>query len=113
MRSPYTGLKPAGLSVGPVIPLAEEAIDDDSLDRLAGYLTDVLRDELGTRLDTVQALDAHRQRSLADERRYVGAVLDYQVSATTCTRRCARPITTRDARTLARRVGPHQAGRTG
>jgi len=77
--APYTGLKPAGLSFGPVIPLAEEAIADNSLDRLAGFLTDVLRDELGQRLRTVQELDVHRQRSLPDERRYVGAVLDFQV----------------------------------
>lgn len=41
--------------------------------------TDVLRDELRHRLDTVQELDAQRQRSLADERRYVEAMLDFQV----------------------------------
>lgn len=77
--APYTGLKPAGLSFGPVIPLAEEAIDDNSPNRLTGYLTDVLRDELRKRLDTVHELDGHRQRSMADERRYVEAVLDFQV----------------------------------
>lgn len=77
--APYTGLKPAGLSFGPVIPLAEEAIDSGSLDRLAGYLTEVLRDELGHRLRTVQELHAQRHGSLADERRYVSAVLDFQV----------------------------------
>lgn len=77
--APYTGLKPAGLSFGPVIPLAEAAIDDNSIDRLADYLTDTLRDELRHRLDTVHELDAQRQRSLADERRYVEAMLDFQV----------------------------------
>ena len=77
--APYTGLKPAGLSFGPVIPLAEEAIDDNSVDRLGDYLTDVLRDELRHRLDAVHELDAERQRSLADERRYVEAMLDFQV----------------------------------
>jgi len=44
--APYTGPKPAGLSVGPVIPLAERAIDEHSTDELADYLTHVLRDEL-------------------------------------------------------------------
>lgn len=77
--APYTGLKPAGLSFGPVIPLAEEAIDDNSVDRLGDYLTDVLRGELRHRLDAVHELDAKRQRSLADERRYVEAMLDFQV----------------------------------
>lgn len=75
----YTGLKPAGLSFGPVIPLAEGAIDAHSIDHLADFLTDVLRNELEQRLDAVDKLNADRQRSLADERRYVEAMLDFQV----------------------------------
>jgi hypothetical protein len=77
--APYTGLKPAGLSFGPVIPLAEEAIDGNSSGRLAEYLAGVLRDELRHRLDAVHELDVQRQGSLVDERRYVEAMLDFQV----------------------------------
>lgn len=77
--APYTGLKPAGLSVGPVIPLAERAIETGSSQQLGDYLTNVLRDELERRLDAVQALAAHRARSMEDERRYVQAMLGYEV----------------------------------
>jgi hypothetical protein len=41
--APYTGLKPAGLDVGPVIPLAERAIATGSPDPVAEYLTAVHR----------------------------------------------------------------------
>jgi hypothetical protein len=37
--APYTGLKPAGLDVGPVIPVAERAIETGSSDELAALLT--------------------------------------------------------------------------
>jgi len=50
-----------------------------SIDRLADFLTDVLRHELEQRLDAVGKLTTYRQRSLADERRCVEAMLDFQV----------------------------------
>ena len=34
--APYTGLKPAGLSEGPVIPVAERALETGSGDELSG-----------------------------------------------------------------------------
>ena len=77
--APYTGLKPAGLSVGPVIPLAELAIESGSSRQLADLLTNLLRDELKHRLDAVHELAAHRARSLDDERRYVQAMLGYEI----------------------------------
>src|SRR5512147_3120054 len=40
--APYTGLKPAGLSEGPVIPVAEEAIKRGSPDELINVLSDML-----------------------------------------------------------------------
>lgn len=77
--APYTGLKPAGLSVGPVIPMAERAIEDGSSEQLANFLADALRWELATRLEAVRRLAAHRQRSVADGRRYVEAMLGFEV----------------------------------
>jgi hypothetical protein len=76
---PYTGLRPAGLSVGPVIPLAERAIESGSSQRVADLLAGVLREELERRLDTVHALAADRGRSVADDRRFVQAMLGYEV----------------------------------
>jgi hypothetical protein len=77
--APYTGLKPAGLSVGPVIPLAEQAIASGSSEQLADFLARELRDQLAHRLEEVGARAAHRAESLSSGRAYVETALGYQV----------------------------------
>jgi hypothetical protein len=77
--APYTGLKPAGLSVGPAIPLAERAVEEDSSDVLADFLGNVLREELQRRLGLVHDLAATRERSVDDAREYVEAMLGFEV----------------------------------
>jgi hypothetical protein len=77
--APYTGLQPAGLPHGPALPLAEEAVATGSPDALADLLAGVLRDELAQRLDHVVAVAENKDRSLPDARRYVDAVLGFEV----------------------------------
>lgn len=77
--APYTGLKPAGGSVGPVIPLAEQAVETGSPKLVADFLVGVLHDELRRRLEKVTALAATRDRSVQDGRRYVEAMLGFEV----------------------------------
>ena len=77
--APYTGLRPAGLSVGPVIPLAEKAIEEGSADELLGFLEDALRDELRARLEVVRSLAAEKDDSVQAARSYVEAMLGYEV----------------------------------
>lgn len=77
--APYTGLKPAGLSVGPVIPLAESAVQQHTSQELADFLSDVLREELEHRLRAVQDLAARREDSVEDAREYVEAMLGFEV----------------------------------
>jgi Family of unknown function (DUF6448) len=77
--APYTGLKPAGLSVGPAIPLAEEAVERGSAEGLADFLGNVLREQLDQRLAAVRELQVNRERSVEDARRYVEAMLGYVV----------------------------------
>lgn len=77
--APYKGLKPAGLSVGPVIPLAERAIEENSTDQLADFLSNALREELKHRLDLVRDLARQRDRSLEGARGYVEAMLSFEV----------------------------------
>jgi hypothetical protein len=77
--APYTGLKPAGLSEGPVIPLAERAVASGSPEPVAEFLTGVLHDQLAHRLEEVSALAADRERSVADARAYVEAMLGFEV----------------------------------
>lgn len=78
-NAPFTGLKPAGLDVGPVIPLAERACADLSADKLADYLTGELRGQLERRVEKLRELASFTTRSLEDERRYVEASLGLQV----------------------------------
>jgi hypothetical protein len=77
--APYTGLKPAGLSVGPVIPLAEQAIEARSAQPVADFLAGELHDQLRHRMEEVIALAAAKDRSMADARAYVQAMLGFEV----------------------------------
>jgi hypothetical protein len=79
--APYTGLKPAGLDVGPVIPLAEAAIESGSADELAGTLADLVHDEVKQRLDRVMSLRPCSGASVPEVRAWVEAMLGLQVWA--------------------------------
>ncbi len=77
--APFTGLKAAGLSVGPVIPVAERAVAEGSADPVVALLADVLRDELDGRMRRIREFAHERERSVEDARRYVEAMLDFEV----------------------------------
>jgi hypothetical protein len=77
--APFTGLKPAGLPVGPVIPVAEKAIETGSSDELVSVLTDFVRDEVEERFEGVVRRQAHAQDSVPEGREYVEAMLGLQV----------------------------------
>ena len=79
--APFTGVKPAGLPVGPVIPIAERAIATGSADDLVALLEDALRDEVKMRLDRVLELQIHADGPLPQAREYVEAMLGLQVWA--------------------------------
>jgi hypothetical protein len=75
----YTGLKPAGLDVGPVIPLAEKAVATGAVDEVYELLAADLRRQLERRLDRVTQLAAGRHDSVAAARDYVQAMLGFEV----------------------------------
>lgn len=75
----YTGLKPAGLSEGPVIPLAEKAVVSGSVDEVHGFLADQLHQQLTHRLDNVRLLAGTADDSLTASRAHVEAMLDFEV----------------------------------
>jgi hypothetical protein len=77
--APYTGLKPAGLSFGPVIPLAETAVETGTAEPVSDFLSDELNRQLRRRLDEVNRLAAGKGRSVQDARRYVEAMLGFEV----------------------------------
>ena len=79
--APFTGLKPAGLDVGPVIPTAERAIANQSCDELVQLLTTIVRAETIKRFDRVMRLKPHAHGPVDDAREYVEAMLGLQVWA--------------------------------
>jgi hypothetical protein len=78
---PFTGLKPAGLDVGPVIPVAERAIRDEDPAPLAELLVHVVRDETQQRFQRMLSLKAEAGTGGEAARAYVSAVLGLQVWA--------------------------------
>ncbi len=77
--APYTGLKPAGLDVGPVSPVAEKAIETGSPDALIRLLTDTLRHELQHRFEHMRHLGDYRAGEVVKAREYVEAMLGLEV----------------------------------
>lgn len=79
--APFTGLKPAGLDHGPVVPVAEKAIAAGSPDALIDVLADALREEIRHRFDQMMALRDHGADDVAGARDYVEAMLGLEVYA--------------------------------
>jgi hypothetical protein len=77
--APYSGLKPAGLDVGPVIPVAEKAIETGSPEALIRLLSDTLRQEVQHRFDHMKHLRDYRASDVAKAREYVEAMLGLEV----------------------------------
>lgn len=77
--APFTGLKPAGLDVGPVIPIAEQAIARGTPEDLIAFLTAALRTEVTARFDAMLDAKPRASGSVDDEREYVEAMLGLQV----------------------------------
>ena len=77
--APYTGLKPAGLDVGPVIPVAERALVTGSPDELADLLCTTARDQVARRLAHAIGLRPAPGATVDERRAYVEAMLGVQV----------------------------------
>lgn len=79
--APFTGLKPAGLDVGEVIPVAERALTTGSGDELGELLCHAVRSEVEHRVARAVELRPRPGASVAEVREYVEAVLGLQVWA--------------------------------
>lgn len=80
--APYTGLKPAGLSEGPIIPLAEKA-EEGKVDELVERLCDDIRNALNERFAEVMRLRGQADGPVPAARQYVEAMLGFEVYAHT------------------------------
>jgi uncharacterized protein DUF6448 len=77
--APYTGLKPAGLPVGPVIPVAERAVETGDPRELLSLLTDKVEHEVRHRLHEVMERGTHAHEGVEAARAHVEAMLGLQV----------------------------------
>jgi hypothetical protein len=77
--APHTGLKPAGLDVGPVIPLAERAVQTGDAAHLVAFLNDALAREADSRLREVRRLQADAVADVPSARSYTSAMLGFLV----------------------------------
>ncbi len=75
----FTGLKPAGLGHGPVVPVAEKAIETGSAFALIDLLSNNLKTELNRRFADVMELKEAAGKSIDDARAYTSAMLGFQV----------------------------------
>ena len=77
--APYTGLKPEGAPTGPVIPLAELAVESGDAEQVVAFLTRELTWEVEGRLAEVRRLAGEKDRSVASARAWVEAMLGFEV----------------------------------
>ena len=79
--APYTGLKPAGLEIDPVIHVAERALVTHDARELTGLLAGAVGAEVEARLARVLELKAWANGDSGANREYVTAMLGFQVWA--------------------------------
>jgi hypothetical protein len=75
--APYTGLKPAGLDLGPAVPAADKALEDGAIEPVIKLLTDAVRDGVWRHF---HAAYHHRKFDVNDVRagrEYVEAYVPY------------------------------------
>lgn len=77
--APHTGLKPAGLDVGPVIPLAGDAVATGDPEPLVAFLQRAVRAEVQQRLADVQTRAAGTGAGVPAARAYTSAMLGFVV----------------------------------
>ncbi|MFF5209084.1 DUF6448 family protein [Streptosporangium sp. NPDC000396] len=78
-NAPYTGLKPAGVDEGSVLPLAEKAVETGSIDEVHSFLTAELRTGLQRRINEVGRLAEQRDGTVGRARAHVAAMLGFEV----------------------------------
>jgi hypothetical protein len=79
--APYTGLKPAGLDWGPVVPRAEEAIETGDATDAIGFVLHTVEDDLQQRFNHVMAWKNYDVNDVKAGREFVQAYIGFVVYA--------------------------------
>ncbi len=74
---PFTGLKPAGLDPGPVIPKAERAIESGDASEVGAMLSEAVKSEAEKRFRKAIGLKRYDPKDVGAARKYVEAMLDF------------------------------------
>ena len=77
--APYTGVKLDDLDEGPIIPIAETAIETGSTEELKKTLMNLIANEIEKRFARMQYLQQFSEKSVQDAREYVESMLGLQV----------------------------------
>lgn len=75
--APYTGLKPAGLDEGPVVPRAEKAIEEGNVEEVTKFLSHTVKEELQKRLEHAMSLKNYDKNDVDAAREHVEAELEF------------------------------------
>lgn len=75
--APYTGLKPAGLDLGPAVPAADRALQSGSADAVVKLLVDGVGAGVLRRFQAVREAQAYDPNDVSAGRRYVEAYIPY------------------------------------
>jgi hypothetical protein len=79
--APYTGLKPAGLDEGPVVPRAEKAIAKGNPEEAISFILHVVEEDMEQRFKTVMEKARYNVNDVAAGRAYIQAYIGFVVYA--------------------------------
>jgi hypothetical protein len=75
--APYTGLKPAGLDLGPAVPSADQALEDGSIDAVVKLLTEAIKRGVHERYHAAMDRKKFDVNDVRAGRQYVEAYVPY------------------------------------
>ena len=74
---PYTGLRPAGTDLGPIIPLADQALQNGSTEPLLNMFAASEQADLQRRLQDIRGKRSFKENDLAAGREFVKAYISF------------------------------------
>ena len=77
--APYTGMKPSGLSEGPVVPKAEKAIDTGNPQETIDFILGTVEDDLTRRFHHVMEKKTYDVNDVAAGREFIEAFIGWVV----------------------------------
>jgi hypothetical protein len=76
-NAPYTGLRPSGLDEGPIIPMAEKALETGNADELTQLLADSVKEEIQQKFEAAIAWQGYDVNDVKAGRKYVRNMLEF------------------------------------